>query len=121
MRCEQERVLKDGETEGHENVDPEGDGHTGDDPSAHRVVCLVGFHHILLSASDDGRNREEEGPQKERLSLVGYGLLECAWKLGKAKGHAGTETGKEDEIDNVEDGPDGDQTRKSMWLDRYQG
>lgn len=43
-------------------------------------------------------------------------LLECTWELGKAENHAGTKTSEEDQVDNVEDGTDGDKTRKAMGL-----
>lgn len=84
------------------------------------MVNFIRLNDILLGTSDDGGYREKERPQEESLTLMRDGALESTGKFGKSQDHSSCDTGKEDEIDDIEDSTNGDQAREGVRLDRDQ-
>lgn len=121
MRAEEEGVLETGKKEGDEGVCPERHSHGSDCPRTIGVIHLIGFYDILLCAGDDGSNGQEEWTEEETLTLVRDRCFEGARVLGESENQGHGDGGEEHEVENVENGADGDETRELVWLDSDEG
>jgi hypothetical protein len=81
------------------------------------MVCLVGLNHVLLCASDDRCDGEEERSEEKTFTFVGDRGLEGSSVLGEPKDHGHRNGSEQDEVEDVEDSADSDETGEGVWLD----
>ena len=117
MTAEQERVLEGSQAESDEGVCPESDCHGSDRPRTIRVILLIRFYDIFLRSGNDCSDRQEEGSEEESFTFVFDRFLEGSSVLGEAEDHCHCDGSEQHEVENVENGADGDETGERMGLD----
>ena len=117
MAAEEERVLKASQAESEEGIGPEGNCHRGNCPSSVWMIHFVSFYNVFLSTGDDCSDGQEEWSKEEAFTFVGDGGLKGSSILGETKNHGHCYSSKQHEVEDVENGADGNESGEGMGLD----
>lgn len=82
------------------------------------MLRFVRLDDVFLRSGDDGRDGEEERPEKQAFAFVHNRRLEATGELDEPKDHGRSYSKEKEEIDNEEDCTNGEHTGEGMRLDR---